>query len=223
MGASATASARDPPSVSAESDAGDGRAHALTFAVRAGNSGYGGMVGYRLRLRRGIGVGVEVEGVFAPRSFIGGYATGDNVVVAGRLPLFFPVYRSRALTMAVTFAPGLYSVRSFSPDQGPSAGLSVTADVGVFAYLRVGPRLTWMAGVDNPVSVQLGPIVDVNKVGTLVSTGPVVPINERLSWFATAQAGGLFGSGGDAGKFLMRGTTGLRLVFGASARQWIAF
>lgn len=233
-GLPARAWAQDPPSTpstpsapaseAAESDAGEGAAHALTFAIRAGNPGYGGLVGYRRRLRHGIGIGVEVEGVFAPEGFIAGYKTERNAAFAARVPLLFPVYRSRSLTMALTFAPGVQVLQSFEPGSAPqSQGVSVTADVGAFAYLRAGPRLTWMAGINTLVSVQASPIVDVNTLGTLLVTGPVVPINDRLSWFATAEAGGIFGSDGDAGKFLVRGTSGLRVMFGASARQWRAF
>lgn len=209
-----------------ESDAGDGRAHALTFGLRAGNTGYGGLVGVRRRFRRGIGLGVEVESVFTPDAVIGGYATEDNLVLAARAPMFFPVYRSRQLTMALTFAPGLYYTQSFTEGptpRTPSQGLSITVDAGVFAYIRATPHLTWVAGVENPFGVQVEPIVDLSKIGTLLVTGPVVPINDRMSWFATLEAGGVFGSNGDGGKFLVRGTTGLRVVFGTSARQWRAF
>ncbi|MEM7155841.1 MAG: hypothetical protein AAF799_23525 [Myxococcota bacterium] len=216
----------EPETERAQSDAGEGRAHALTFALRTGNTGYGGLLGFRRRLRHGIGVGVEVEGVFTPDAVIGGYATEDNVVLAARAPLFFPVHRSRRLTMALTFAPGVYFTRSLTEGptpRTPSQGLSITADAGVFAYIHASPRLTWVAGIDTPLGVQVDPIVDISKIGTLLVTGPVVPIGDRMSWFATLEAGGVFGSNGDGGKFLVRGTTGLRVVFGTSARQWRAF
>lgn len=207
----------------AASDAGEGLAHGISVAARLGNPGYGGAVGYRLRLARGVQVGLEVEGVFAPEAFIGGLATERNAVVAGRVPLLVPVLRTRRLTMALALVPGVRATRSYRSGPAEADGLSVTLHIGAFAYLRAAPRLTWMAGVDNPVSIQVDPIVDVDQLGTLLVTGPVVPISDRWSWFATVEAGGIFGSDGDAGKFLVRGTTGLRLVFGASARSWRAF
>lgn len=218
-----TSSDRSPAADEAESDAGDGLAHALSFAGRAGNSGYGGLLGYRVRLRHGIGLGLELEGAYAPSTYIGGYPTEQNAVVHARLPLFFPVHRSRRLTVALSLAPGIRTTQSADPGFGARSGFAVTVDLGVWAYLRAHERLTLMLGVDNPVSIQVDPIVDVDKLGSLLAFGPVVPINDRLSWFATVEAGGLFGSDGDAGKFLLRGTTGLRVTFGASAKQWRAF
>lgn len=207
----------------AASDAGDGLAHALTFAARAGNPGYGGLFGYRLRLRHGIGVGLEFEAGYAPEAFIGGYATERNTIVHGRLPLFFPVHRSRRLTLALTLAPGIRSSQSADPGPAESSGLAVTVDVGVFAYLRAHERVTLLLGVDNPVSIEVDPIVGIDKFGTLLVFGPVVPMSDRASWYATVEAGGVYGSDGDAGKFLMRGTTGVRVTLGAGARRWRAF
>ncbi len=197
--------------------------HAVTSALRAGNPGYGALLGYRLRVRRGIAVGVELEANYAPEAFIGGYAVRRNTVVAARLPVFFPVLRTPALTMALTLTPGLRITRSARPGPTRSGGLSVSIHPGVFAYLHVSPPLTWMLGVDLPTSIQVDPITDVDQVGALLVNGPLVPLSDRLSWFAVVEAGGLFGSGGDAGKFLVRGTTGLRWVMGASARRWRAF
>jgi len=207
----------------AESDAGDGLAHALTLAARAGNPGYGGLLGYRVRLRHGIGLGFELEGSFAPRAYIGGYPVDQNAIVGGRVPLFFPVHRARRLTVALTLAPGVRATRSFDPGFAESSGLALTVNLGVTAYLRAHERLTLTLGIDNPVSIQIDPIVDLDQLGTLLVFGPVVPINQRLSWYASVEAGGLFGSDGDAGKFFARGTTGVRVVLGASAMRWRAF
>lgn len=219
LGAPAAAIAAPP----AESDAGDGVAHGLTFAARVGNPGYGGLLGYRLRLRRGIGVGVEAEAGFAPRAYIGGYATRDDAVIRARAPLFFPVLRSPRLTMALSFAPGVRVVRSADPGFGERRGVTITADLGATAYVHAPPRLTWLVGFELPVGIQVDPIHDIDTLGALLVTGPVVPLGDRVSWFATIEGGGLYGSDGDAGKFLVRGTTGLRLVFGTSARRWRAF
>lgn len=222
LGAPAVARA-DRRTAVADSDAGDGLAHAVTIAARVGNPGYGGLLGYRLRLRHGIGVGAELEAAFAPLAYIGGYPTHDDAVIRARAPLFFPVHRSPHLTMALTFAPGVRIVRSADPGFGRDRGVTLTADLGAYAYVNAHPRLTWLVGFELPVGIQIDPINDIDTLGALLVTGPVVPLGERVSWYATLEGGGLYGSDGDAGKFLVRGTTGLRLVFGASARRWRAF
>ncbi|MBL8945726.1 MAG: hypothetical protein JNK45_21365 [Myxococcales bacterium] len=224
LGAPAVTMAAEPapPNAVADSDAGDGLAHALTIGARVGNPGYGALLGYRLRLRHGIGVGLEVEAGYAPRAYIGGHLAHDDAVLRARAPLFFPVFRSRRLTMALGFAPGVRMIRSASPGFARRRGVSITADVGAFAYVHAHPRLTWLVGFELPVGIQIDPITDIDTLGTLLVTGPVVPLGDRLSWYATLEGGGLYGSDGDAGKFLVRGTTGLRVVLGASARHWRA-
>ena len=148
--------------------------------------------------------------------------THDDAVLRARAPLFFPVHRSRTLTMALGFAPGVRVVRSANPGFGSRRGLTLTADLGAYAYVHAHPRLTWLVGFELPVGIQIDPITDIDTLGTLLVTGPVVPLGDRLSWYATLEGGGLYGSDGDAGKFLVRGTTGLRVVLGASARHWRA-
>jgi len=225
LGVPATADAAAVPSASkhADSDAGDGIAQAFTFAARVGNPGYGALLGYRLRVRHGIGMGVELEAGFAPLAYIGGYPTHDDAVIRARAPLFFPVHRSQRLTMALGFAPGVRVVRSASPGFASRRGVTITADIGAYAYVHAHARLTWLLGFELPVGIQIDPITDVDTIGTLLVTGPVVPLGERSSWYATLEGGGLFGSDGDAGKFLVRGTTGIRVVLGASARRWRSF
>lgn len=196
--------------------------HALGAGLRAGNAGYGAQLGWRMQTRRAFAWGLDLEGVYLPQAYIAGLAVDDDLSLGVRAPLIVQAHRSRSLTIALHLAPGLRYLRSFEPDIPADASLSVTVDLGVAAYVH-RDRFSWLLGVDNPFSVQVSPITDLNVLGTLLTTGPVVPLNDRLQWFATVEAGGLFGSDGDAGKFLIRATTGLRGVFGPSARDWRVF
>ncbi|MEM9458454.1 MAG: hypothetical protein AAGF11_30030 [Myxococcota bacterium] len=197
--------------------------HAATVSLRASALGYGAQVGYRARFRRGVGLGLEVEGLYDPEAVLGGYATEHNGFVNARVPVFIPAVRSSALTMAVLVAPGVRFARSVDPGYGPDQSLAVTLEPGVFAYLHATPRLTWMLGVTMPVAIQVDPITDVAELGTLVATGPVVTLGRHVNLFATVDTGGLFGSDGDAGKFLIRGTAGVRIHWGVGAADWTAY
>lgn len=203
------------------SEPSDRPAHALIGAGRVGNAGYGGLVGYRVRAPSGFAAGIDLESVYLTTAFVGGFAVPNALRIAGRVPLFFPMHQGPRLTMALTLAPGVRWTNSFAESPPERRSFAVTVDTGAFAYVH-GERLTWMAGADIPVSIQVSPITDVDMVGGLIATGPVVPIGERLHWYATLEAGGVFGSGGDGAKFLVRGTTGIRAVFGMSARRWRA-
>ena len=197
-------------------------AHAATAAATLGNNGYGLRAGYRGRTRRGFSGGLELESVYLPEAFLGGFAVPNDVRLAVRAPLQMPVLRATDFEMAVTLAPGLRWTRALEDAEPHAQSLAVTADVGVFAYLH-RPRFSWMAGLDSPFSIQLDPIRDLDLIGTLLATGPIVPINDRLNWYATLEGGGVFGSNGDAGKFLVRGTTGIRAFFGPGRARWRAF
>lgn len=198
-------------------------AHAATASARASALGFGAKLGYRARFRRGRGLGLEVEGLYDPEAVLGGYATERNGFVNARVPIFIPALRSGTLTMALLVAPGVRVGLAGEPGFGPHRSVAVTLETGVFAYLHASRRLTWVLGVDTPLAIQLDPITDVSEVGTLLTTGPVVTVTPRLNLYATLDAGGLFGSGGDAGKFLVRGTAGVRLHWGMNAAEWTAY
>lgn len=204
--------------------AGPGRVgHAATASVRASALGFGTQLGYRARLRRGVGLGLELEGLYDPEAVLGGYSTEQNGFVNARVPVFIPALRSPTLTMAVLVAPGVRFARSGDPGFGPDQSVAVTLETGVFGYLHATPRLTWMLGVDLPLAIQVDPITDVSEIGTLLATGPVVTLGRHVNLFATVDAGGLFGSNGDAGKFLVRGTAGVRVHWGVGAADWTAY
>lgn len=217
--AGAAETPREPPASPRSQPVG----HAATAALRASALGYGVQLGYRARLRRGVGLGLEIEGLYDPEAVLGGYPTERNGFANARVPVFIPALRSSALTMAVLVAPGVRFAGSGEPGFGPDRSLAVTLETGVFAYLHATPRLTWMLGVELPVAIQVDPITDLSEVGTLLATGPVVTLSDRINLFATVDAGGLFGSDGDAGKFLIRGTAGVRIHWGVGAADWTAY
>lgn len=197
--------------------------HALSTTLRASALGYGAQLGYRVRLRKGLGLGLEVQGLYDPEAVLGGYATRHNGALDLRAPIFIPAHRSSTLSIGFLVAPGFRWIRSGSPGFGPDQSLAVTVSVGARAFLHVNRRLTWMLAVDTPVAVQLSPITDTSELGTLVGTGPVVTVTPRVNLYATVDAGGLFGSDGDAGKFLIRGSAGIRVHWGVHASDWTAY
>lgn len=198
------------------------RGNALQAGLRTGNAGHGLTLGYRHRTRRGPAFGLDFESVYLRNAYIGGFAVEQDLRLAVRVPLQFPVYDSPRLTMALTGAPGVRWTQSFEDAAPEQTSVGITADFGAFAYLH-RDRFSWMAGIDNTVSVQVVPIRDVDLWGNLLTTGPIVPVTDRIHWFATVEGGGAFGSNGDAGKFFLRGTTGLRGFFGPAGSSWRAF
>ena len=208
--------------VEASDDAEPARGNALQAGLRTGNAGHGLSLGYRHRTRKGIALGLDVESVYLLNAYIGGFAVERDLRVAARLPLQFPVYDSARLTMALTGAPGVRWTQSFDDAAPEQTSVGLTIDFGAFAYLH-RPRFSWMAGVDNSASIQVVPIQDVDLWANLLTTGPIVPITDRVHWFATVEGGGAFGSNGDADKFFLRGTTGLRGFFGPAGSSWRAF
>lgn len=199
-------------------------AHALSLAARASNFEYGGRGTYRFRFRSQTTAGISVEGGYGIGAFIAGYAVKRTAYFDARLPWLFPFLASDKFAMAFGLTPGLRRVRSFDPDGAPhDTSWAVALDTAVWSYAHLHERVTVKLGVIVPVSLQVSPQIDNDKVGGLIVTGLIVPLTDRLQWFADAQAGGIFGSNGDAGKFLVRGTTGVRLTIGANARRWRTF
>ena len=203
--------------------ASEGTAHAATVSARGSELGFGAKLGYRARFRRGLGLGLEVEGLYDPEAVLGGHVTERNGFINARVPVFFPMLRSDRLTMALLVAPGVRVGLAGEPGFGPDRSVAATLETGVFAYLHVSRRFTWMLGVDIPLAVQVDPITDVSEIGTLIATGPVVTLTPQLNLYATVDAGGLFGSDGDGGKFLLRGTAGVRFHWGMNAADWTAY
>lgn len=214
--------AAEGPETATEGQTGES-GHAATASARASALGFGAQFGYRARLRRGLGLGLEVEGLYDPEAVLGGHATERNGFVNVRAPVFVPVARSDTFTFAVLVAPGLRVGFAGEPGFGPDRSVAVTMEAGVFGYVHVTRRLTWMLGFDVPVAIQVAPITDVSETGQLLRTGPVVNLTPRINLYATVDAGGLFGSDGDAGKFLIRGTAGVRLHWGIGAAEWMAY
>jgi hypothetical protein len=196
--------------------------NAVHAGLRTGNAGHGVQLGYRHRTRRRFAFGLDAESVYLLDAYIGGFAVERDLRIAARVPLQFAVHDGPRLTMALTTAPGVRWTRSFDDAAPERTSIGITADFGAFAYLHQ-PRFSWMAGIDNSASVQVVPIRDVDLWANLLTTGPIVPVTEHLHWFATIEAGGAFGSNGDAGKFFLRGTTGLRGFFGPAGSSWRAF
>lgn len=197
--------------------------HAATASARASALGFGAQFGYRARFRRGLGLGLEIEGLYDPEAVLGGHATARNGFVTARVPVFIPAIRSGTFTFAVLVAPGVRIGFAGEPGFGPDRSVALTMEAGVFGYVHMSRRLTWMLGLDMPVAIQVDPITDLSEIGQLLTTGPVVNLTPRVNLYATVDAGGLFGSDGDAGKFLVRGTAGVRLHWGVGAAEWMAY
>lgn len=181
-----------------------------------------GTVGYQLRTEGGWQLGAQVR-VAAPRSgFINGYPTTGGVAPSAAINALAPLTEVGPLQLSLALQLGLlglFADTSVGPD---TRSLVLLSRLGPLASIRLADAVALRAGWNLVVNVQLSPAGDVDALGQLLVLGAVVHLNRSLSVWVDVETGGLFGYSGDGGKYVLRGTLGLRLVLGEGA-PWNTF
>lgn len=202
-----------------------GLAHAqsgdsLFVAGSASNTDTRLSVAYRHRFESGVQLGAVATGGFAWDAYIVGYAATDEALGALAIESRFPVLTRSRLRFHLAVDLG---VRRIFGDDGQPTGSTgswaVEARAGMLGQARMG-RGAVRFGVWVPFSIEVAPEVVNDAQGALLSLGGSWPLSERARVFADFETGGLFGSNGDALKFLARGTVGVQLIFGTSTSEW---
>jgi hypothetical protein len=202
--------------------------HALTLGVGANEYDHFAVAGYRLRLPRGLQLGLETRHAQVRESFLAGYAVDQGYLGRLRGELIIPVYDDGQLWLGVELRPGV-EVYLGGDDEDQRAdlddGFGVILDTGVLANLRLDPTWTVSLGARLPFTLEVAPEVIQDRVGALIVAGGNAAVADHVQLFATLETGGLFGADGDGAKYLVQGTVGTRLVFGpgAPARRWRTF
>lgn len=204
--------------------------HALAYEIEPDNFGITNLLVYRFRTSKGPQIGLEAGGGYGRRVFIAGFAGEDARIFRSRLTVLAPVWQVEGLTFALEVKAGVRRTWDAEPLEGSVPGslpnTSSTAtefELGLLSYVEFDPRLLLRVGVVSPVSVQLDPEITNDVAGVLLTAGVHGRVGRRWWLFGELTSGGIFGSDGDAGKFLVGGTLGARVVFGREPEDWRVF
>src|SRR5690606_2526556 len=80
---------------------------------------------------------------------------------------------------------------------------AITGDLGLRANVAAGSRVVLSSGVRAPLSVQVQPATSLDMTGSVIEARLAYRCAQSLWFTVGADAGGLFGSAGDAGKMLL--------------------
>ncbi len=203
-------------SVRAHAQTGD----ALFFAGSASNTDTRVSIAYRHRFVGGVQLGAVATAGLAREAYIVGYAATDEALGALTAESRFPVLTRDRLRFHLAVDMG---VRRYFGDDGQPIGSSgswaIEARLGLLGQARAG-RGALRFGVIVPFSLEIAPEVVNDSQGALLALGTSWPLGERTWLFADFETGGLFGADGDALKFLVRGTLGVQVLFGATTSDW---
>lgn len=182
-----------------------------------------GSLDYRLRHENGWEIGLSAGSGWLRSGFIAGFAVEDGTVTRGALHASRVLHRAPGVQITGYLTPGFRAVRGAEGPALANDSLSdsnaVTLETGMLARFRVGPRAAMYTGVVLPFSLEIDPEIMNDVNGGLLTVGGTVAINDSVEGFAAVETGGIFGSDGDAGKYLTRATAGVRMVLGGEGAE----
>jgi len=181
--------------------------------------------GLEARLRAGpVQLGVRGEMGVARRAYLAGYRVDDATLGRAELEARFDVGSVGPARFGLHLEVGARRLAGAVGNTAPhTASWAIEAALGLVATIPLRERGVFSAGVLAPFSLEVAPEVVNDAQGALLVFGGGVALHERLWLRATVETGGLYGADGDSAKYLFRGTLGLRALFGATTRDWIAF
>jgi hypothetical protein len=196
--------------------------HALSVNGSLSGTDAHGALAYSLRTAAGWQLGAEVR-LAAPReSFISGYPASGGVAPSGLLHGVAPLVDAGPLQLSLALQLGvraLFAADSVGPD---TRALVLLTRLGPIASVRVTDAFAVRAGWCSVVNLQLTPGADLEALGQVLMLGAVVHFTPSLAAYADFETGGLLGFGGDGGKYLVRGSLGLRWTLNGGA-PWSTF
>ncbi len=200
----------------------DEPAYALgTYATADNFAATGGVEG-RLRLPRAQ-LSLRAEGGRARAAYVAGFATDDAALTRVTFETRLAAGSVGRARFGVHLSAGGRFTRGGEGNAPDGVGRAVEVGVGLVATLPVGARGAVRGGVLVPFSLEISPEVVNDMQGALLTLGGAVALTDRLWLQGQIDTGGIFGSDGDAGKFLFRGTLAIRGLFGSTTHDWLAF
>ncbi|HEX8705187.1 MAG TPA: hypothetical protein VF815_40525 [Myxococcaceae bacterium] len=197
--------------------------HAFTLGGSYSNVDSAVTLGYWLRLPSGVQLGLDARYAPSRQAYIDGFLGTGGSARYGTLRALVPVASAGPLTVGFGANLGLRSLAVKSSAGPDSSSLTFTSELGLLAYLPVSSRLTLRAGWHQVTSFQTRPGFDVDAMGQVLVLGATAPVSRGVQLFADLETGGLYGYDGDGGKYLTRGTLGVRLVLDGAASRWTTF
>lgn len=189
---------------------GSARADAsVGVSARADNFGQGGLVDARLRIGANQ-LGLDVYAGHERKAFISGFAVEDALRVDVHLRGLWQVWQQGPARFSLLTRAGARSFSAATGNAPESASWAVSAEMGALVHADVHPRAVARFGVLVPLLFQLDPAFSNDVNGALLSLGIAVALRDQLLLTANLNSGGIFGADGDAGKFLVQGTLGVR-------------
>lgn len=179
-------------------------------------------LGYRHAFPSRLQLGLRLGTALSREAYFGGYAADRAVSTEASARLFLPVLAHGPLLLQLRVEAGARVAWSRDDDLlargAPGERVTaITGAIGLRANVAASSRLILWSGMRSPLSVQVDPVTTLDVTGSVIEAGLAYGLNESLWLVAGADAGGLFGSGGDAGKVLLAGYVGVRGLFGGSA------
>ncbi|MEM7605330.1 MAG: hypothetical protein AAF411_08230 [Myxococcota bacterium] len=174
-------------------------------------------VDYRHRFNGGQRLGLAASFGHAREVIVVGFAAENELVGSLGVESRFPILRRPRVQVDLGLDA---AVRRVFGDDGPpqdaSGSWALEVHASMIGTARAG-RGAVRLGILVPFSMELAPEVVNDAQGALLHAGFTYPLSDRLWLDFDADAGGLFGSDGDAAKFLARGRFSLRIAFGDDA------
>lgn len=175
----------------------------------------------RLRFDRGWQIGVRGVGAQVTEGFVDGFAV-DGTRFAGTLGLTVPLIRLDTVQVDVEVDLG---AQRLQPEAGSSiddVGVAIIADLSPMVTLPVGESGAVRLGWKNVFHQQVSPSSALDAQGALIRAEGVLAVSEDLQLTLGGATGGVFGFGGDGGKYLAGAHAAVRWVPG-HARTWKNF
>lgn len=174
---------------------------------------------YRLGLAGGWQLGLDAILSRKREAYISGRELDRGTALSGAALAMIPLVQRGPLSMHLRLGAGLRRLDGEGPQAPRGTSLALTTELGPIANLAVTPGFTVRTGFVNVLNLQLDPATDVDALGQMLTFGVNKALGSSLQIHVDVETGGLFGYDGDGGKYLTRGTLGLRYVPGAAMLQ----
>lgn len=156
-------------------------------------------------------LGIQAGGGRTSAAWIDGYTVSSGAVATGALVGTVPLAVGQTVRVDLEGALGARQLAAFETDASETASLRLVTDLSPMATVDAGPvavRLGWIHYLHH----QLTPGFVLDKQGAVLRGEVVWPVSDRWQVAAGVRTGGVFGHGGDGGKYLTHGTASVRFV-----------
>ena len=172
----------------------------------------------RLRWESGLQLGLQAQMARISTGFVDGYEV-QGAKLATTLGLTVPLVRLETVQVDLEVELGMQGLRPEAGSQTEDLGLALITDLAPMVTIPTGDRFALRLGWEHLLHSQISPSLALDAQGALIRAEGVLALNEDLQLSLGGSTGGVFGFGGDGGKYLIGAQVGLRWLPGA-ARTW---